>query len=78
MVTEKRPKIEFPADFRPDDSDLLAEFKITDQGYHAAWKAASARNPPDMGVEAHLSDTSDEPDQKDSSKSNVQEEMDLD
>lgn len=51
MVTKKETKAENPMDFKPDDLELLSDYRINDQGYHAAWDAASSRNPPNSTVE---------------------------
>lgn len=51
MSSKKEVKLENPLDFQPDDLDLLNEYKITDQGYHAAWDAAATRNPPNSCIE---------------------------
>lgn len=51
MVTKKEVKAENPLEFKPDDLEFLSEYKITDQGYHAAWDAAASRNPPNACVE---------------------------
>ncbi|KAI6170842.1 Golgi to ER traffic protein 4-like protein [Aphelenchoides bicaudatus] len=60
MSTKKEVKLENPMDFKPDDVEFLTEYKITDQGFHSTWDAASGRNPPGSCTEPHFSDALEE------------------